>query len=352
MYPSEALAKGVEGTVVVQVRLDSKGEVIDAAVLSGPDELRKGVQQSVLNWHFDKSAGSATRVVNIDFVKPPTAPAATSAAFTRAQTAGSAPATAATDDSVQRAKAALQNANNQVTAAGTASADQLAQLRATQSNAQQAYNQQLQQMTQKSLEQLAQQQQAAASTPRQIGSIAVIGLSDSAREQLLAQLPVHTGDAWTPDLALRTREAVMAFDSHLTSTVLTMPDGSEDLRIMLQQPSVFGSPGGSTPKPMLSNVPPGALTVAGNVQAANLISSTKPTYPPLAKMARQQGTVSFQATIGKDGTIENLTVLSGPPLLIPAALDAVKTWTYNPTLLNGSPVEVVTIIDVNFTLSQ
>src|SRR5580700_9607330 len=69
-YPAEAIAKGVEGTVVVQVRLDSNGEVIDAAVLSGPDELRRGVQQSVLNWHFDKSAGSAMRVVNIDFVKP------------------------------------------------------------------------------------------------------------------------------------------------------------------------------------------------------------------------------------------------------------------------------------------
>jgi protein TonB len=86
--------------------------------------------------------------------------------------------------------------------------------------------------------------------------------------------------------------------------------------------------------------------------ASRLISQAKPTYPPLAKMARQQGTVTFEATIAKDGTIENLVVVSGPPLLIPAALEAVKQWTYQPTLLNGAPVEVVTTIDVNFSLSQ
>ena len=56
-FPTEALAKGVEGTVVVQVRLDPNGEVIDDTVLSGPDELRRSVQQSVLSWHFDTRAG-------------------------------------------------------------------------------------------------------------------------------------------------------------------------------------------------------------------------------------------------------------------------------------------------------
>ena len=75
-------------------------------------------------------------------------------------------------------------------------------------------------------------------------------------------------------------------------------------------------------------------------------------YPPLAKAARVQGTVKFEAKISKEGTIEDLKVVSGPPLLIQAALDAVKQWLYKPTLLNGEPVEVLTTIDVNFTLSQ
>ena len=77
-----------------------------------------------------------------------------------------------------------------------------------------------------------------------------------------------------------------------------------------------------------------------------------PTYPPLAKQARIQGTVRFTAIIGKDGTIQNLQLVSGHPLLVPAAQDAVKQWVYKPTLLNGEPVEVITQIDVNFTLSQ
>jgi len=62
--------------------------------------------------------------------------------------------------------------------------------------------------------------------------------------------------------------------------------------------------------------------------------------------------VQLTATIGKDGTVRNLEVIQGHPLLIPAALDAVRQWVYQPTLLNGQPVEVQTDIDVNFTLSQ
>ena len=69
-YPPDALARGVEGTVVVQLKLDANAEVSDATVLSGPDELRKAVLQSVLSWHFDRSDASTTRTVNIDFVKP------------------------------------------------------------------------------------------------------------------------------------------------------------------------------------------------------------------------------------------------------------------------------------------
>jgi protein TonB len=94
------------------------------------------------------------------------------------------------------------------------------------------------------------------------------------------------------------------------------------------------------------------IRVGGQVQQANLIRQPKPVYPPLAKQARIQGVVRFNAIIGKDGTIQNLTLMSGHPLLVPAAQEAVKQWLYKPTLLNGEPVEVATVIDVNFTLSQ
>jgi protein TonB len=102
------------------------------------------------------------------------------------------------------------------------------------------------------------------------------------------------------------------------------------------------------PKP----VTPQRIKVGGNVQSAKLVRQPRPVYPPLAKQARISGVVRLSAIISKDGTIQHLEVISGHPLLVPSALEAVKQWVYQPTLLNGEPVEVQTQIDVNFTLSQ
>lgn len=83
-----------------------------------------------------------------------------------------------------------------------------------------------------------------------------------------------------------------------------------------------------------------------------LLTRIEPVYPPLAKIARVEGTVVLAAMIGADGRIENLRVVSGPPMLMGAALDAVRQWRYRPTMLNGRPVEVETTISVRFTLRQ
>jgi protein TonB len=90
--------------------------------------------------------------------------------------------------------------------------------------------------------------------------------------------------------------------------------------------------------------------VGGNVQRANLIRQVRPRYPALAKQARIQGTVILEAVISKRGSVENLKVVKGHPLLIQSALNAVKQWRYRPTVLNGVPVEVITRITVNFNL--
>jgi periplasmic protein TonB len=96
---------------------------------------------------------------------------------------------------------------------------------------------------------------------------------------------------------------------------------------------------------------PATIRVGSGVQSAKLLFGPKPAYPPLARTTRTQGTVKIQALIGRDGVIRNLQVVSGPPLLIAAAVEAVQQWRYQPTLLNAEPVEVITEIDVNFTLS-
>jgi len=106
------------------------------------------------------------------------------------------------------------------------------------------------------------------------------------------------------------------------------------------------------PPPKQERATPQRIRVGGNVQAANLINQVRPIYPPLAKQARISGTVELSAIIGKDGRVQDLKVVRGHPLLVQAALDAVKNWIYKPTLLNGEPVEVSTTIDVNFTLAQ
>jgi protein TonB len=94
------------------------------------------------------------------------------------------------------------------------------------------------------------------------------------------------------------------------------------------------------------------VRIGGQVAEANLIHKVQPVYPALAKSARVQGTVEFNAVISKDGKIENLQLVRGHPLLVNAAKEAVLQWRYRPTQLNGQPVEVVTDIIVNFTLSQ
>jgi protein TonB len=112
---------------------------------------------------------------------------------------------------------------------------------------------------------------------------------------------------------------------------------------------VIGGMGGAPPppKPVASRIRQG-----GSVQAALLVNKVQPVYPPLARQTRISGTVRLHAIISKQGTVESLEVLSGHPLLVRAAMDAVQQWKYKPTLLNGEPVEVDTTIDVIFSLNQ
>lgn len=98
--------------------------------------------------------------------------------------------------------------------------------------------------------------------------------------------------------------------------------------------------------------PSGPMPVGGRVQSAKLTRQVVPAYPALARSARISGVVRLQGIIGKDGAITNLQLISGHPLLVQAALEAVRQWVYKPTLLNGEPVEVIAPIDVIFTLSQ
>lgn len=103
--------------------------------------------------------------------------------------------------------------------------------------------------------------------------------------------------------------------------------------------------------PPLSPTPVARPPRLSHAMEAYLVHRVQPEYPPLAKSVRVQGEVVLQAVISRDGTIENLQVLRGHPMLVRAAVDAVRQWRYRPYLLNGEAVEVETQITVNFVLS-
>jgi len=113
---------------------------------------------------------------------------------------------------------------------------------------------------------------------------------------------------------------------------------------------VLGSIIGSTaPPPKVAA--PQKLRVSAGVMEGNVIRRIEPQYPQMAKIAHIQGDVILQATISKQGNIENLRGVSGHPILVQAAVDAVRQWKYKPTYLNDVPVPVQLIITITFRLS-
>jgi protein TonB len=139
------------------------------------------------------------------------------------------------------------------------------------------------------------------------------------------------------------RTALIEAPAALPPGTVSLP-GTAAISVTANIPAIPPPPGKET-------LAPQRISVGGNLEAANLIRKVTPVYPPLAQKARVQGMVRFTAIISKDGTVQNLQLVSGHPLLVQAANDAVKRWLYRPTLLNGEAVEVVTQIDVNFSIN-
>jgi len=299
-YPPDLATRGVQGTVQAQVKLDGTGAVADVSILSGPDQLRASVLRSVLDWHFSRSEANSTRQISVSFEAPrPASGPVASVAITNVPMLG--PATVTTTR----------------TANGTSV------------------------------------RMSAGNTPARIVAIETSGLSEEASRNLLSSLPVHVGEMLTPEVMPKLFYAVRDYDEHLSLTVLPVSGPEVRINIHPQGPGPLAPPPPPPPPPpsgSASSFP--AVRVGGAVQNANLITKVAPVYPLLAKQARVQGTVRFETTIGKDGTVQNLQLVSGPPLLVQAAMEAVQQWVYRPTLLNGEPVQVLTTVDINFTLAE
>ncbi|HXB74220.1 MAG TPA: M56 family metallopeptidase [Candidatus Acidoferrales bacterium] len=343
IYPEAARKQGVEGTVTLELTTDANGNVSDARVLSGPVPLRRSALQSVLQWHLMKNMSLDIRQVSISYQLPvrnenqaspapqpaiQIQPALANPKWDGTNTPGSAPAVAP----VPRPDPASRKWMS-----------------------------------------------APLTSPQKLAHINIVGLPDQARADLLSQLPLHEGDTLSRDSLARAVQVVHEFDEHLNVNIITATNGDANMQITAPGAAVVGGIIGGVPGGVglgmgvgvgggvggvigggvIGGVPGVVasadykrITIGGNVQQAKLIYQPKPAYPPEAKAARIEGVVHLQAVIATDGTVIDLTVLSGHPLLVPAALEAVKQWVYQQTLLNGEPVEIQTRIDVNFTLSQ
>ena len=113
------------------------------------------------------------------------------------------------------------------------------------------------------------------------------------------------------------------------------------------QTEVWATPGLDVSQPS-----PSRVRIGGNVLAASLVQQVRPVYPQVAKDNKLQGVVVFEVDVAANGTVSDATVITGPPLLVKPALDAVRQWVYKPTLLAGQPVEAVSTVTFNFALLQ
>jgi protein TonB len=193
-----------------------------------------------------------------------------------------------------------------------------------------------------------------ASLPRQVLSLAVAAPAPPAAPVERIQRPmiaVHAMPVANPFAA------PSRIPSHIANDRDVPPALANDFANPLAQQGA-GLPGGladsigTAATPQVRAVPPKTLAISSGVMAGNKVSGVAPQYPAIARAARIEGTVVLSATISKSGTIENLYVISGPPMLTSAAEQAVRTWRYRPYLLNGEPVDVETTVYVNFRLGS
>lgn len=295
-YPAAAIEKKIEGQVVVELTFNAKGEIVDSRVLAGPDGLRKAALQSALRGEYGIDVARSLQVV-MEFKLP--------------------------------AVTAIQGR----TVTGVALTPlQLAERRKMEEERRAARI----------------ERTPPAGFRGNLERIEVRGLSEPLLGNVRQGLQTFKGQPMSENLLNQIRGWVR---TNVVDEVagFSVTDSNDNSAVLI----TFASPNQEPADRAFEAAPgPGPIRVGGNIQQQNLLQQIKPVYPPLAKQAQIQGVVVLEAEISKEGRVDNLKVITGHPLLIQAAIDAVKQWVYKPVLLNGEPVGVVTTITVNFSFQN
>jgi TonB family protein len=282
-YPPAARSLGIGGTVVAELTLRKNGEVADARIASGPEELRAAVLWSVLQWHYVTDGQSLRTVqVTVDFTAPGPMPQAPG--FEAPSNPGE--------------------------------------------------------------------------TNRTLADIDVRTLPEPLRSAVWAKVQAFQGQPFSYYLRQQVEKAASGLDSHLQFHWLPSRDGKDAALAIYLSHSFLPTPfydqfslergaSSETAKQFPSTGKPRVVVGAGVMQT-KLLNKVEPVYPPLAQSARVIGTVVLDVLIAVDGRVASVTLSEGHPLLAPAAIDAVKQWTYKPITVGGKPVEVVTQVRVPF----
>jgi TonB family protein len=356
-YPAAAQIGNVTGMVSVEVHLDSSGNVSDARVLSGPEELRKPVLQSVLGWHFTPDAAGSTRVVNVQFETPqPTKPKAAATDPEPIDDSDVRQDVERTTDFL-RAQLDRMKANLERAQAQAGQSQQEIRAKEAEMRAMQAEIQAKLEVAMRAQAQISRSLEGAT-----LRSIRLIGIGLSNEDFLArAQLPVREGDTLTASSMEAAAAAVQKFDEHLT--VVWSPSAEPDGAAVL----TIAAPGASLPSDARARGGRGGIGsgVGGGVaspedfQAATGIRGTPPVpiynpppeYTDEARNARWQGSVLLSIVIDATGKPTAIKVTRSLGMgLDQKAIEAVLKWRFKPGTIDGKPAAVAATIEVNFRL--
>jgi protein TonB len=167
--------------------------------------------------------------------------------------------------------------------------------------------------------------------------------------------PQLVGNRLVEPTAFPARPVTIVDPPGVLESLAAVRAGLPDNVLLTQAIPAFGLPAPPPEAPVAPPVvhaPPLRVRVGGVVSAPVPISRPSPVYPPIAVQTRVSGVVNLEAVIGTDGRVRALRLIKGHPLLVAAAMAAVKEWRYTPTLLNGDPIELVMYVDVNFEFGR
>jgi len=370
-YPFEARQKGIQGTVIVELNFNARGDIVDSRVLSGPEELREAAIQSALLGDYAISTARSLQVI-MDFKLPAAGTGEIAGTITdasRVPIPGVTVTATNTETGIDVASVSNESGTYRFSSLSPGTYRLNARLGGfwdvSYNNVRLGDSQRVQlnfamkagwegssrTWSIPSISPISLPDQFPAG---EIQNLVLKGLPQPAFAEVSEKLQNVKGQKMTTELLTQVRASIKETswgDKAAGFLVSSKPDGTVDLSItfsaraeeifleILPDRANDASPSSSS-----------RVRIGGNVLAASLVQHVRPVYPQIAKDNKIQGVVVLAVNVATNGTVSDARVITGAPLLVQPALDAVRQWVYKPVVLNGQAVEAVSTVTLNFAL--